>query len=544
MQPHFMRGVGARASSAGLLQTLVMLLCALAILVWTPAVFAHASLVSSTPSVGAVLPAAPTDVQLIFNEPVSPLVLKIIQPDGAVIDLTQTHVVPVGLAMPLPALEQRGTYALSWRVVSADGHPVGGTLTFSVGAEGTGPAQAASTDLDRALLIWLSRLGGYVGLLFGIGLAIWHALNATRHNTRQLGLWVLALGTIATLMNVGLLGVDALDMPLSGLFGLDAWRIASTTSFGLSAALALAALVGAVLVWSTISSFAQRLIASTAIILLGSALAASGHASAAPPTWLARLAVWLHAVAITLWLGSLLPLAYALSDSSDVSLLKRFSRLIPVVLLVLFASGGVLVYLQFDTLSSLWLTAYGRVLALKMALLIVLLGVGAYNRYSLTGAVLREESAPRRAMRRLIYLECVLAFAILAVVALWRFTPPPRTVSNMPVAATAISAHIHASTAMADISLTLAAEGHPATLILYLSNPDLTPLAAQEVDVAFSNPSEGIEPVVFSAIRASDGTWQVIDVELPHQENWHLRIDALVSDFERISLKTTLKLPK
>lgn len=543
MQPHFMRGVGARASLAGLPQTLAMLLCALAILVWTPAAFAHASLISSTPAAGAVLPAAPTDVQLTFNEPVSPLVLKIIQPDGAVIDLTQTHVVPAGLAMPLPALEQRGTYALSWRVVSADGHPVGGTLTFSVGAEGTGPAQAAPTNPDRALLIWLSRLGGYVGLFLGIGLAGCHALNAARRNTRRLGLWMLALGATATLMNVGLLGVDALDMPLSGLFGFDAWRIAGTTSFGLSAALALTALMCAALAWRTTSSCAQKFMATIAIILLSAALAASGHASAAPPTWMARPAVWLHAVAITLWIGSLLPLAYALSDSSDLSLLKRFSTLIPAVLLGLFASGGVLIYLQFDTLSSLWLTAYGQVLAMKLALLIILLGVGAYNRYALTSAVLREESAARRAMRRLVYLECVLAFAILAVVALWRFTPPPRTTSNMPVAATAISAHIHASTAMADISLTPAVGGHPATLILYLSNPDLTPLVAQEVDVAFSNPSAGIEPIVFSAIRASDDTWQVPNVELPHQENWNVRIDALVSDFERISLETTLELP-
>src|SRR5690606_12472419 len=125
MQPHFMPGVGARAPLAGLPQTLAMLLCALAMLAWMPAAFAHASLVSSTPSAGAVLPAAPTDVQLIFNGPVSPLGLKIIQPHGAVIDLTKTHVVPAGLAMPLPALEEWGTYALSWRVVSADGHAVG-----------------------------------------------------------------------------------------------------------------------------------------------------------------------------------------------------------------------------------------------------------------------------------------------------------------------------------------------------------------------------------------------------------------------------------
>lgn len=534
---------GVPASLTSLLQWLAMLLCALAMLAWSAGVSAHASFVGSTPAAAAVLPHAPTDVQLMFNEPVSPLVLKIIQPDGAIIDITQTHILPKGLALSLPVLEQRGTHALSWRVVSGDGHPVGGTLTFSVGAKGAGSTQAAPTNPGRALLIWLARLGGYVGLFFGIGLAACHALNAARHNTRQSSLWLLMLGAAATLASLGLQGVDALDRPLWGLFSIDVWRTAGTTSFGLSAILTLAALICAASARRTIPSLPQRIMAGTAIILLGAALAASGHASAAPPAWLARPTVWLHTIAITLWIGSLLPLAYTLSDDRDMRLLTLFSRHIPVVLLVLFASGGVLVYLQFDTLSSLWLTAYGQVLALKLALLLVLLGLGAYNRYYLTDAVLRAEPAPRRSLRRFVYLECVLAFAILGVVALWRFTPPPRTLQNMPVAAVAISAHIHAGTALANVSFMPAIGGQPASMTLYLFSPNRTPLVAQEVDVALSNASAGIEPIVFSAIKVSDGAWQVSNIELPHQDNWHLRIDALVSDFERISLDTTLELP-
>lgn len=543
MQLHFMRRVGASAPVQDVLQTLAVLLCVLTIVVWTPTAFAHASLVSSMPVAGAVLPDAPRHVKLIFNEPVSPLVLKIIQPDGAVTDLTQAHVEPDGIALSLPALGQRGTYALSWRVVSSDGHPVGGTLTFSIGAKGADTTQITSPSPGRALLIWLFRLGWYVGLFFGIGLAGCHALNGAGRKTRPLGIWLLSLGAIATLLNVGLLGIDALDMPLMSLFSIDTWRTASATSFGLSAALALAALSCAALVWRSTSSFIQKLMAGIAIILLGTALAASGHASAAPPTWLARPAVWLHAVAITLWIGSLLPLTYALSDSSAVNLLKRFSRLIPVVLLALVASGGVLIYLQFDTPSSLWLTAYGQVLILKLALLVVLLGLGAYNRYYLTSAVLRGELAPRLVMRRLIYLECVLAFAMLAVVALWRFTPPPRALSTTSAAAV-VTTQIHVSAAVANVSLTPADGTQPAVLTLQLSNPDLTPLTAQQVEVAFSNEATGIEPIVFSATRTNDGAWQVKEIELPHQAQWHVRIDALVSDFEQIRLETTLELSK
>lgn len=211
-------------------------------------------------------------------------------------------------------------------------------------------------------------------------------------------------------------------------------------------------------------------------------------------------------------------------------------------MLALFASGGVLIYLQFDTLSSLWLTNYGQVLAIKLALVIILLGLAAYNRYSLTQAVLRGDTGRRRTMRRIIFLECALAAAILAVAALWRFTPPPRALHVAP--AHVISAQIHTDAAMADLALDPAANGRPAALTLYLSNHDLTPLAVQEVEVAFSNAAAGIEPVVFPARLASDGAWRVENIELPRQNSWRIRIDALVSDFERVSLETTLELPE
>jgi len=46
--------------------------------------------------------------------------------------------------------------------------------------------------------------------------------------------------------------------------------------------------------------------------------------------------------------------------------------------------------------------------------------------------------------------------------------------------------------------------------------------------------------IAFSAKRAGDGTWQVTDIDLPRLPAWHIRIDALVSDFERVSLEATV----
>src|SRR5690606_29959199 len=128
---------------------------------------------------------------------------------------------------------------------------------------------------------------------------------------RPLAVGLLILGAAATLMNVGLLGIDAMDRPAAALLSPAPWRTALSTSFGLSAVLALAALAFAALAFYTAISTTRRPLALTALVLLGASLAASGHASSAPPAWLARPAVWMHAIAITLWIGSLLPLAYS-----------------------------------------------------------------------------------------------------------------------------------------------------------------------------------------------------------------------------------------
>ncbi|HJU96596.1 MAG TPA: copper resistance CopC family protein [Jiangellaceae bacterium] len=94
---------------------------------------AHTDLIGSSPADKAVLDTAPTEVVLEFNQPV--------QTDFglvAVIDATGTHhelgePVAMGstVTQPLHPLDA-GAYEISYRIGSADGHPVAGTLTFTV----------------------------------------------------------------------------------------------------------------------------------------------------------------------------------------------------------------------------------------------------------------------------------------------------------------------------------------------------------------------------------------------------------------------------
>lgn len=524
-------------------------------LAWSPRAAAHAALISSSPQAGAVLTQAPEQVRLRFNEPVSPLVLKLIQPDGQGVALADAQVLPDGLALPMPRLDMLGTYALSWRVASADGHPVGGTVTFSIGIQDRDASQAGQGERGRDVLIWLARWLACATLFLSAGSAAAQALTSSRRQLRRTLRWSASLGATMVLFNAGLWGVDALDLPLAGFFSAAAWTAVWASSFGTSALLALAALACAALAPGRRTPLRQGIMAVAAIVLLGASFASTGHASAAPPAWLSMPAVWLHVVAVALWVGFLWPLASGLGDSPDLLLLQRFSRWIPLVLLVLFGAGSVLVYVQLDGMASLWQSAYGRVLLGKLALVALMLGLGAHNRYRLTSAVLRREIAPRLAMRRVIRIECLLALMILAVAALWRFTPPPRALaaSAASTARTVVMAHVHGPDAMAELALRAPAPAAPGSrpiggasgpgeLQITLTDPAGQPLAAQEVDVVFSNPAAGLEPLSFPAERVSEGLWHVQNLQLPYQPDWQVRIDVLISDFDRVRLETTVRM--
>ncbi len=108
-----------------------------------PHASAHTELELSAPMPGAVLDSPPTTVRLVFNEPIStPLASVVVSgPDGANHAQgppTVTGAVLVQRLRPLPVV---GTYQVGYRVVSDDGHPVIGSLSFTVTSV-AGPAPA------------------------------------------------------------------------------------------------------------------------------------------------------------------------------------------------------------------------------------------------------------------------------------------------------------------------------------------------------------------------------------------------------------------
>lgn len=496
-----------------------------------PAAFAHATLVGSTPGDGSVVEAAPRAFRLAFNEPVAVTGLKL-SGGGHTVTLDRFRTDGATIAIETPIGLTSGSYALSYRVVSEDGHPIAGAVSFAVGAPGGGPApELDPSDPTLEAAIWAARLTFYVGLLLGAGGAFALAwITDGGAVERRTVVACAALGLAAAPVVLALQGADLVGAPLNGAFVPVVWRQALETTYAWTVAAAAATLAVA-LTSLLFRGWTAKALSSAALGGVGVALAASGHASAASPQSLMRTAVFVHGVAAAFWIGALVPLFVAMGRDtpSSVRSLRRFSAAAPYAVGTLILAGAVLAVRQVETVSALWSTDYGLVLSAKLGLVATLFALAAANRWRWTRAALEGAVDARRSLRRSVATELAVGAIVLGVVALWRFTPPPRSLAIL--SAEPAAAHLQTQAAQADVTIAPGRVG-TADITLTVMTGDFGPLDAKQLTVALSNPNAGVEAIRREARKPGDGTWRVDGVQLSAAGQWTVRLDILVTDFD------------
>jgi LPXTG-motif cell wall-anchored protein len=150
----------------------------------TPA-FAHTELTGSTPADRAKIK-APTSVELDFSEPVKGSLVQVQVRDAKGVQRQDGVALTVGgkvtqkVKPNLPA----GPYSILYRVVSTDGHPVEGTLTFTVikpteVADPVPSPTAAAKPVEVNTTRWLVVLGiPFAVLALGGGFLYFRRRNA------------------------------------------------------------------------------------------------------------------------------------------------------------------------------------------------------------------------------------------------------------------------------------------------------------------------------------------------------------------------------
>lgn len=145
-----------------------ILVVAIASVVSAPPAFAHAALISSDPPDGARLDAPPPQVTLTFNQDIEPqfAAVTVNGPDGTAYADGDVRVDGPNAIVDVTPLGPAAAYVIAYRVISADGHPISGQLTFELteaapAVTSSAPAVAPSTSATPAAAPATSDDGGF-----------------------------------------------------------------------------------------------------------------------------------------------------------------------------------------------------------------------------------------------------------------------------------------------------------------------------------------------------------------------------------------------
>jgi putative copper export protein len=229
------------------------------------------------------------------------------------------------------------------------------------------------------------------------------------------GAWLAIASSIA--------GVVILVLRLGGEFDGATLAIVFNSGFGAATALLLAG-AGMLLASATDATAQTMRLASAVLMTLSFAL--SGHAAALDLA--DGLVVFVHVSAAAWWIGSLLLLRFACGQLrlSDVAQVVRRFSLLAVGLVGGLVIAGLILIRALLNLGSTPLSAYEQILAIKIGIATVVLGIAAYNKLRLTPRLVDGDATAMFALRTSINVELALIAVVLAVTAiLTTYTSPP-----------------------------------------------------------------------------------------------------------------------
>lgn len=492
--------------------------------------WAHAVLQSTSPAAESISAVAPERIQLTFNEPVQLLGLRLIDATGQDASPTAAPDVQDGhVSWLLPDRLPEGRYLVSWRVSSLDGHIIGGTFTFAVGAA-SGAALPAMTVAEQShwpalVLHAVARLF----LLFATGTALFRLLLAPpglAPMLRRATCWLAIGGVAALIVFIGAEGALRADLPVTSLLSGDAMRAA----FGASN-LPLRALAALGLVLLAIGG--GRIVQTSGIACAIAGMGDSGHALAMLPAGVGQGLMIMHGFAAALWIGAIAPLRAALARDAGkdtLALFRRFQSCGALAMAATLASGIVLAWFLLPRLADLWQSDYGLRLCAKLAAVAVMLAIAGTNRVWLTRRALGDRPHLRGVLRTILGLDLIAAILATVLAVGLSLGPPPAGTLELAVADDAYAAT--PSFAPGKVG-----DNH---LVIAVNSKAGEPLDPKEVDVRLS--AAGIETIARKAHRIAAGRYEVRDLPLWMAGPWRVEIGLLVDDFTKKQLRTELTL--
>lgn len=351
---------------------------------------AHAYIVSVAPANGSQIDEAPTEVTVTFSEPVTlaaELATTVLDAAGERVDNGRAELADdrrtlhIGLRDHLP----EGRYIASWTVVSADTHPVGGSVQFGYGV----PALPVSTptvepSVPLALAVALVKGVVYLALILAVGTlpaaALFGVGTATFTRIRSLVRSATAVAVFASAAQVVVQYLwDASALP-GGPTLTGALSFASTPY-----AVAVYARIGLLIVAAIVAPPApvsRGRLGATVLVGVAALVATvrNGHGGAGP--WWHYLSTSAHVAGAVAWIGGLVVLAALLLRDRNgryLRFLPRWSVYAATAVAVIAVTGLLQSVVQVRYPSALVTTTYGVVLIAKVALVVAAVTLGWFG---------------------------------------------------------------------------------------------------------------------------------------------------------------------
>ena len=555
---------------------------------------AHAVLEGTTPERGTSLDTAPAEVVLRFSESVEIQfgAVRVYNASGEEVqEGAPSH--PDGDGKSVRVALRSGLpddgYTATYRVISADSHPISGGFSFTVGSggapaatvgelldgAGAGPVTSVAFAAVRALQFAAIALavGGFVVLL-----AVWlpaltallrpdedwsGASDAFAGRWRAVMLAAAVLGLAASLLALPMQAATAegstfwsgigdaravLDTRFGTVWGIGAlaWLLLGALVLPRRAVAPAArpATVGAAGV--AVPRAGLRTVAlALPLLWLVCLPALGGHASVQEPVALLLPANVLHVIAASAWIGGIAVLVIALPAATRrlvaedrTQLLSgavgRFSTVALLSVAALLVGGIVQSVLELDAFSDLVDSAYGRAIIVKSVLVLMLLGLGWLNRQRTLPALRRaaqDHATPGRPglqLRRALRAELALgAAAIIATGALAGYSPSSAATTGP------YSASADLGPARAELTVEPATAGANEVHVYFFDRADGRQWdKTKELTVTAALPGRDIAPIELKSRKAGPGHYVIGGAPLAPAGDWRLEFISRVSEFD------------
>jgi copper transport protein len=555
----------AALAAAAVVGLLVVLLPA------TPA-SAHATLLKTDPERGSILNEAPSAVTLTFSEAVGTRLgrLTVVDPDGKrATEGKMTQGKPTEATVALKKDLRQGTYLVSYRVISADGHPISGGYTFSIGApsqQATKIDDSTEAEVDPLVrgILSVSKFTGYLGVaLLGGAVLMLAALWPRRLDVAGpaklvwIGWGLLFGGTLASLL---------VQAPYStgGTLADITWddlTATASTVVGKAQVIRLGLLVAATTLLWRVTKAKPLGTAEWGLLTAFGTLTLftwpfAGHAWASPGRLLSIPADAIHVGAMAVWIGGLVVLARYLLPAAKADelavILPVWSRWATYAVIALAFTGTIESLLEIGTFGALLTSTYGRLVIAKIVGLAAILSVAALarawvrQRYPVTVAhALSEEEPPPdeegpKRLRSRIFVEVALAVVVIGVAtALVQTTPGRTAVSAAAPQQLAFNTTVDTPKLKLQIDLSPAQRGNN-SMHLTAFTKDGKPIRVIEWKATIALKEKGIESVEIPLLAITENH-VVGEVQIPVAGDWELKATVRTSDVDQVTVDRKIR---